>query len=47
MQFRGALLAGADIGTACDLAITASLAVLRAVDPEQLRAIDTHVPTTP
>ncbi|MFJ2668870.1 hypothetical protein ACIO14_31435 [Nocardia fluminea] len=26
---------------------TASLAVLRAVDPEQLRAIDTCLPTTP
>lgn len=46
VAYRAVILAGADISTACDLAITASLAVLRAVDPEQLRAIDTHAPTT-
>ncbi|MEV6656033.1 TetR/AcrR family transcriptional regulator [Nocardia fluminea] len=47
IAYRAVILAGADIGAACDLAVTASLAVLRAVDPEQLRAIDTCPPTTP
>ncbi|MGW5918791.1 hypothetical protein ACWFPY_07340 [Nocardia fluminea] len=47
IAYRAVILAGADIGAARDLAVTASLAVLRAVDPEQLRAIDTRPPTTP
>ncbi|APE34774.1 TetR family transcriptional regulator [Nocardia mangyaensis] len=47
VAYRAVILAGADIGAACDLAVTASLAVLRSVDPEQLRAIDTRPPPTP
>ncbi|WP_216908442.1 TetR/AcrR family transcriptional regulator [Nocardia noduli] len=41
IAYRAVIVAGADIDAACDLAVTASLAVLRAVEPEQLRAIDT------
>jgi len=47
IAYRAVIVAGADIDAACDLAVTASLAVLRAVEPEQLRAIDTSpVPHT-
>lgn len=44
VAYRAVIVAGADIDAACDLAVTACLAVLRAVDPEQLRAIDTAEP---
>ncbi|TCJ97380.1 TetR/AcrR family transcriptional regulator [Nocardia alba] len=47
VAYRAVILAGADIGAACDLAVTASLAVLRAVDPEQLRAIDVGLSASP
>ncbi|MET7773238.1 helix-turn-helix domain-containing protein [Nocardia sp. NPDC005366] len=45
IAYRAVIVAGADIGAASDLAVTASLAVLRAVEPEQLRAIDTSLHT--
>lgn len=41
VAYRAVIVGGSDIGAACDLAVTASLAVLRAVDPAQLRALDT------
>jgi AcrR family transcriptional regulator len=41
IAYRAVIVDGADIGAACDLAVTASLATLRAIDPSQLRALDT------
>ncbi|WP_024804985.1 TetR/AcrR family transcriptional regulator [Nocardia sp. BMG51109] len=41
IAYRAVTVGGADIGAACDLAVTASLAALRAIDPGQLRALDT------
>ncbi|WP_054814752.1 TetR/AcrR family transcriptional regulator [Nocardia arizonensis] len=40
IAYRAVIVAGAGIDAASDLAVTATLAVLRAVRPEQLRAID-------
>ncbi|MGN2638052.1 TetR/AcrR family transcriptional regulator [Nocardia takedensis] len=40
IAYRAVIVAGADLDAACDLAVTASLGVLRAVEPDQLRAID-------
>ncbi|MEU8899187.1 TetR/AcrR family transcriptional regulator [Nocardia sp. NPDC048505] len=39
VAYRAVIVAGADIDAACDVAVTACLAVLRTVEPEQLRAI--------
>lgn len=41
IAYRAVIVGGSDIGAACDLAVTASLAALRAIDPDQLRALDT------
>ncbi|MGV9712589.1 TetR/AcrR family transcriptional regulator [Gordonia sp. NPDC003424] len=40
IAYRALIVDGADIDAACDLAMTATLAVLRDVRPEQLLAID-------
>ncbi|MFW0793729.1 helix-turn-helix domain-containing protein [Gordonia sp. CPCC 205515] len=40
IAYRALIVDGADIDAACDLAVTATLAVLRDVRPEQLLAID-------
>lgn len=40
IAYRAVIVGGSDIDVACDLAVTASLAVLRAVEPAQLRALD-------
>ncbi|MFF0818550.1 TetR/AcrR family transcriptional regulator [Rhodococcus sp. NPDC003318] len=40
VAYRALIVDGADIDKACDLAVTATFAVLRDVRPEQLRAID-------
>lgn len=47
VAYRAVIVGGSDIGTACDLAVTASLAVLRAIEPDQLRALDTSQPRIP
>ncbi|NED63269.1 TetR/AcrR family transcriptional regulator, partial [Streptomyces sp. SID10244] len=40
VAYRALIVDDADIDVACDLAVTATLAVLRDVRPEQLLAID-------
>ena len=44
---RALFIDGSDIDAACDLATTATIAVLSAVRPEQLQAIEASLPTTP
>lgn len=46
VTYRAVIVSHADIGAACDLAVTASLAVLRAVRPDQLQAIDASAEPT-
>lgn len=41
---RALFVDGTDIDAACDLAVTATLAVLRDVRAEQLQAIDASLP---
>ncbi|MFW0787776.1 TetR/AcrR family transcriptional regulator [Gordonia sp. CPCC 206044] len=40
VAYRAVIVDGADIDAACDLAVTATMAVLRDVRPDQLQAID-------
>ncbi|WP_040801588.1 TetR/AcrR family transcriptional regulator [Nocardia higoensis] len=47
VAYRAVIVGGSDIDAACDLAVTASLAALRAIDPAQLRALDTAHPRNP
>ncbi|MFC8527261.1 TetR/AcrR family transcriptional regulator [Nocardia sp. NPDC057227] len=44
VAYRAVIVDGSDITVACELAVTASLAVLRAVEPAQLRALDADRP---
>ena len=45
VAYRAVIVSGAGIDAACDLAVTASLAVLRSVDVRQLHAIDESLAT--